>query len=194
MELGNIFLGHMDGKFEELGFDGTISPPQRGGETPPREAWCAEPTRVRLGSFQGGVEIVMYHLESTEDCTLEEKKNAKFLLVDDSPITRQGLRKILEAAGFEIAGEAGDGVQAIKMYHELKPDVVTLDLIMPSMGGIEALRALKQFDPGARVIMVSAMTSRKKVLEAAQHGASHYIIKPFEAEKVLEVANAILCD
>lgn len=191
-ELGNIFLGHMEGKFDELGLTGTISPPQQAGEPPAEAKWRAPPLKIMLECGHGRIAIELYYLAGAEGTDVVGKDPVTFLVVDDSPIIRRKLRNILEGNGYKVLGEAGDGVQALKLYRELSPDVVTLDLIMPSMGGLETLRALKQMDPEARVLMVSAMTSRKKVLEAARLGASHYIIKPFEEAKVLEVIRDLL--
>jgi two-component system chemotaxis response regulator CheY len=105
---------------------------------------------------------------------------------------RRALRGILERSGLQVIGEAANGVEAIKLYQELKPDLVTMDIVMPRMDGVQALRAIHELRPEARVVMVTAMTSLSKVQECRRFGATHYIIKPFEEEKVREVLERIL--
>lgn len=114
------------------------------------------------------------------------------LIVDDSTPMRRALRGILERSGFVVVGEAGNGIEGIKLYRELKPDLVTMDIVMPQMDGVQTLRAIHEMYPAARVVMVTAMTSMNKVQECARFGAHHYIIKPFEEEKVKEVLWSIL--
>jgi two-component system chemotaxis response regulator CheY len=114
------------------------------------------------------------------------------LIVDDSSPMRRALRGILERSGFVVAAEACNGLEAIKLYRELKPDLVTMDIVMPQMDGVQTLRAIHELHPAARVVMVTAMTSMSKVQECARFGANHYIIKPFEEEKVREVLGRIL--
>jgi len=113
------------------------------------------------------------------------------LIVDDSSPMRRALRGILERAGFVVTGEACNGIEAIKLYRELNPDLVTMDIVMPQMDGVQTLRSIHGLDPAARVVMVTAMTSMSKVQECARFGANHYIIKPFEEEKVKEVLGRI---
>ena len=114
------------------------------------------------------------------------------LVVDDSPYIQKELSKILEKHGCEVAGTASNGLEGVKKYKELKPDFVTLDLVMPQMGGIQTLVLLKKIDPAAVVIMVSSMSGKDKILECANAGASHYILKPFEEEKVAEVLQKVV--
>jgi len=115
----------------------------------------------------------------------------RILLVDDANIIKLMLRKILVEGGYEIAGEASTGEEAIKKYQELRPDLVTMDITMNGMGGINALKAIRKIDPNAKVIMCSAMGQKYLVMEAVKAGAINFIMKPFEADKVLEaVANA----
>ena len=85
---------------------------------------------------------------------------ARVLIVDDSPVIRKALKAILEKVGCEVAGEAGDGVEAVKLFRELNPDLVTLDMVMPLLGGVEALRMIKEISPQARVVMASAGAPR----------------------------------
>ncbi len=114
------------------------------------------------------------------------------LVVDDSPYIQKELTKILERHGCEVVATASNGLEAVKKYKELRPDFVTLDLVMPQMGGIQTLVLLRKIDPQATVIMVSSMSSRDKIVECAKAGAKHYILKPFEEEKVVEVLNKVV--
>jgi two-component system chemotaxis response regulator CheY len=110
----------------------------------------------------------------------------KILLVDDANIIKLMLRKILVEGGYEIAGEASTGEEAVKKYRELHPDLVTMDITMHGMGGINALKAIREMDPNAKVIMCSAMGQKYLIMEAIKAGAVNFIMKPFEPEKVLE--------
>lgn len=110
----------------------------------------------------------------------------KILLVDDANIIKLMLRKILEEAGYEIAGEASTGEEAVKKYIELRPDLVTMDITMNGMGGINALKAIREIDPNAKVIMCSAMGQKYLVMDAIKAGAVNFIMKPFEPDRVLE--------
>ena len=114
------------------------------------------------------------------------------LIVDDTQFMRKMLRDIFEKHDFNIVGEASNGKEAVKLYEELLPDLTTMDITMPEMDGIEALIAIRKIDPAAQVLMVSAVGSQSKVLEAVKEGAKNFIVKPFEEEKVLEVVNRIL--
>ncbi|HXC65520.1 MAG TPA: response regulator, partial [bacterium] len=99
---------------------------------------------------------------------------------------------ILSGAGYDIVGEGENGVQAIEKYKDLKPDLVVMDMIMPEMGGIDAVREIVKLDPGARVLMCSAMGQQALVVEAIQVGARDFIVKPFQPAGVLEaVAKAL---
>ncbi len=114
------------------------------------------------------------------------------LVVDDSPYIQKELSKILEHNGCEVVATASNGLEAVKKYKEHRPDFVTLDLVMPQMGGVQTLVLLKKIDPEATVIMVSSMSSKDKIVECARAGASHYILKPFEAGKVAEVLRKVV--
>lgn len=114
------------------------------------------------------------------------------LVVDDSPYIQKELTKILEKNGCRVVATASNGLEAVKRYKELKPDFVTLDLVMPQMGGMQTLVLLKKIDPKAIVIMVSSMSGKDKIVECARAGASHYILKPFEEEKIVEVLNKVV--
>jgi two-component system, chemotaxis family, chemotaxis protein CheY len=116
----------------------------------------------------------------------------KILIVDDTLFMRTLLKNILFSGGHSIVGEAGDGNEAVEKYKELKPDLVTMDVVMPKMNGIEALKAIKTLDPGARVVMCTAVGQEQMVKLAIKSGARGYIVKPFQAPKVLEEINNVL--
>ena len=99
---------------------------------------------------------------------------------------------ILSQAGFTVVGEAENGKQAVEKYQQLKPDLVTMDIIMPEMGGIEAVKKITQMDPGARILMCSAMGQQALVQEALQAGARDFVVKPFQPSRVLEAVQRVL--
>lgn len=111
---------------------------------------------------------------------------ARVLIVDDAAFMRMMIKDILEKNGFEVIGEASNGMKAVEIYKKEKPDVVTMDITMPEMDGIEAVKAIKQFDASARVIMCSAMGQQTMVMDAIRAGARDFIVKPFQADRVLE--------
>lgn len=110
----------------------------------------------------------------------------RILVVDDSMFMRGMLRGILEDGGFSVIGEAENGMDALQKYVELKPDLVTMDITMPDMTGLEAVKAIRQVDGDAKIIMCSAMGQNAMVMEAIKNGALDFIIKPFKASTVLE--------
>ncbi len=114
------------------------------------------------------------------------------LIVDDALFMRMMIKDILSKDGFEIAGEAENGVEAVKKYAELRPDLVTMDIVMPEMDGIEAVRNIIKIDPSARVLMCSAMGQQPLVVEALEAGAKDFIIKPFQPAKVVEAVRKAL--
>lgn len=114
------------------------------------------------------------------------------MVVDDSLYVQKELCKILEKLGCEVAATASNGFEAIKKYKETRPDFVTLDLVMPQLGGLQTLVMLKKIDPAAKVIMVSSLSGKDKIQECAKEGASHYILKPFEEAKVEEVLKKVV--
>lgn len=120
------------------------------------------------------------------DVTEGKYMAGRILIVDDAMFMRGVLRGILEQNGYEIAGEAENGIEAIEKYKELKPDLVTMDITMPDMTGLVALKAIKELDNDAKVIMCSAMGQNAMVMEAIKNGALDFIIKPFKASAVLE--------
>ncbi len=114
------------------------------------------------------------------------------LIVDDSSIIRRDLRDILEESGHEVVGEAVNVEDALDMYRSRRVDLVTMDIQMPGMSGIEAVRMIREFDPQARIVMISSVEQRNLIYEAIKLGAKHYIVKPFSSTKVNEVINSIL--
>ncbi|MGN0305780.1 MAG: response regulator [Lachnospiraceae bacterium] len=112
---------------------------------------------------------------------------AKILIVDDSRTSRNILKKILEKAGHSIVGEATNGEEGYLEYKSLTPDVVTMDITMPKMDGIEALQLIRQYDGNAVVIMITAAGQKEKMIQAIKFGASDFIAKPYEADDVLQI-------
>ena len=117
---------------------------------------------------------------------------ARVLIVDDAAFMRMMIKDILEKNGFEVVGEAPNGIVAVELYKKEKPDVVTMDITMPDMDGIEAVKQIKGFDAGAKVIMCSAMGQQSMVMDAIKAGARDFIVKPFQAERVLEAVNKVI--
>ncbi|MBO5033416.1 MAG: response regulator [Lachnospiraceae bacterium] len=117
---------------------------------------------------------------------------AKVLIVDDAAFMRMTIKKMLEAHGHTAAGEAANGVEAVKKFMELKPDVVLLDITMPEMNGVEALKRIKEADPSARVIICSAMGQQAMVAQAIQYGAKDFIVKPFEEDRLIASVDKIM--
>lgn len=116
----------------------------------------------------------------------------KVLVVDDAAFMRLAIRTILEKNGFQVVGEAENGLIGFQKYKELKPDIVTMDITMPEMSGIESLKTIKKFDPDAKVVMVSAMGQDALVRESIMSGAKSFIVKPFKEEHVIQTLNKIL--
>ncbi len=116
----------------------------------------------------------------------------RILIVDDTMFMRTLLKNILFSGGHDIVGEAENGEMAVEMYASLKPDLVTMDVVMPKMNGIEALKAIRAHDSNARVIMCTAVGQEQMVKLAIKTGAKGYIVKPFQAPKVLEEVGNIL--
>lgn len=114
------------------------------------------------------------------------------LVCDDAVFMRTMLSDILQQAGFTIVGEADTGTRAVSKYKELRPDLVTMDIVMPDMGGIDAVREITAFDPEARVVMCSAMGQQALVVDAIQAGAKDFVVKPFQPSRVLEAVQRVL--
>lgn len=106
------------------------------------------------------------------------------LIVDDAAFMRLNLKNILKDK-YEIVGEAENGKEAVEMYQELSPDYVTMDITMPEMDGLEAIKAIMDIDPGAQIVVCSAMGQQKMVIQAIDTGAKDFIVKPFKDERVL---------
>ena len=117
---------------------------------------------------------------------------AKVLIVDDAAFMRMMIRDILEKNGFEVIGEGSNGLKAVELYKKEKPDVVTMDITMPDMDGIEAVKAIKAFDPSAKIVMCSAMGQQTMVMDAIRAGARDFIVKPFQADRVLEAIRKVV--
>ncbi|MGD6842145.1 response regulator [Bacillus infantis] len=117
---------------------------------------------------------------------------ARILIVDDAKFMRLTLTSILKKAEHEIVGEAENGREAIDLYRELKPELVTMDITMPEMSGLEAMKEIKQEFPDAKVVMCSAMGQQKMVVEAIEAGAKDFIVKPFDEGRVLDAVNRVL--
>ena len=124
---------------------------------------------------------------------MNEKK--KILIVDDMKFVRNDLRKIIEQTDFaEVVGEAEDGYDAIQKYKNLKPDLVTMDLIMPRMNGVEAIEKIMNYDNDALIIVISMVGNDKYIMDATQKGARDYIRKPFDQERIIEVLKHFLVE
>lgn len=117
----------------------------------------------------------------------------KVLIVDDAMFMRAMIRDILINSGrYEVIGEAANGEEALIKYQELKPDLVTMDIVMPQMDGIEATKEIIKLDPNAKIVMCSALGQEALVIESIAAGAKDFIVKPFSAEKVLKVIDAVV--
>lgn len=114
------------------------------------------------------------------------------LIVDDIPFVRQTLSEIFTQADFQVLGEAATGLEGIQQYQKLKPDFVTMDIVMPEMSGIEATRKILKLNPHAKIVIISAMGQEQLVMEAINAGALDYILKPFTATDVLKTAERVL--
>lgn len=115
----------------------------------------------------------------------------RVLIVDDAIFMRMKLKDILEKNGYEVVGEAQNGYEAIEIYKTEKPDLVTMDITMPEMDGVTALKEIKKIDPQAKVIMCSAMGQQSMVMDAIQAGAIDFIVKPFDTDRVIKSLNKV---
>jgi two-component system, chemotaxis family, chemotaxis protein CheY len=116
----------------------------------------------------------------------------RVLVCDDAIFMRTMITDILSGAGYEVVGEAETGLQAIERYRALNPDLVTMDIVMPDMGGIDAVREIVKQDPNAKILMCSAMGQQALVVEAIQAGAKDFVVKPFQPSRVLEAVQRVL--
>lgn len=117
---------------------------------------------------------------------------AKVLVVDDAKFMRMTLTNILQKGNHEVVGEAENGVEAVDMCHSLQPDLITMDITMPEMNGIEALKKIKESSSDVNIVMCSAMGQQKMVVEAIEHGAKDFIVKPFDETRVLDAIERVL--
>ena len=117
---------------------------------------------------------------------------AKILIVDDAAFMRMMIKDILTKNGYEVVAEAANGVEAVELYKSHQPDLVTMDITMPEMDGIEAVKQIKAVNPAAKVIMCSAMGQQSMVMDAIKAWANDFIFKPFQADRVLEAVKKIV--
>ena len=116
----------------------------------------------------------------------------RVLIVDDAAFMRMMIKDILKKGGYEVVGEAEDGVKAVERFKELQPDLVTMDITMPEMDGITAVKEIRKLDPGAVIIMCSAMGQQAMVIDAIQAGAKDFVVKPFQPDRVLEAVKKVI--
>ena len=121
-----------------------------------------------------------------------QKNQASVLIVDDIPFVRKTLKQILINLGYRVVGEAETGEEAVKVYSETNPDLVTMDLVMPLMNGVEATRRILQINPSAKVVILSAMMQENMVSDAIIAGAKDYIMKPFQTDEVSRTLKSVL--
>lgn len=114
------------------------------------------------------------------------------LIVDDATFMRMMIKDVLVKNGFTIAGEAENGLKAVEKYKELSPELVIMDITMPEVDGIQAVKEIKKINPSAKIIMCSAMGQQAMVIEAIQAGAKDFIVKPFQAERIIEAVKKVL--
>lgn len=117
---------------------------------------------------------------------------AKILLVDDSKTSRKILRGILEENGHEVIGEAENGEDGVEKFKSLNPDITTMDITMPVMNGLDALKQIMEFNKSAKVIMVTAAGQKSKMVDAIKYGAAEFLAKPFEAAQIMEIINKVI--
>jgi len=116
----------------------------------------------------------------------------RVLIADDALFMRNMIKEVFSGREFQVIGEAANGVEAIEKYKQLKPDITTMDIVMPLKSGIEAVREIIKLDRNARIVMCSALGQESLVMEAIEAGARDYIVKPFKPEKVLEVVKKVV--
>ncbi len=117
---------------------------------------------------------------------------ARVLIADDASFMRHMIREIIEPEGYEVVGEATNGVEAVEQFTELHPDLITMDIVMPKRSGIDAVKGILKQDPGARIVMCSALGQEALVMEALQAGAKDFIVKPFKPDHVISTLDKAL--
>ena len=137
--------------------------------------WRRSPIRGRAGVF--------------ERCA--ERGMKRLLVVDDALFMRRLIGGVAAEAGWEVVGEAGDGAEGVSLYDKLRPDLVTMDLVMPNMGGIEALQKIRELDPAARVVVITAVDQKQSVMDAIRLGAIDFIVKPFDRDRVASLLRKV---
>ena len=115
----------------------------------------------------------------------------KLLVVDDASVVRLMVKKILNESDFEIVGEAKDGKEALEKYKELKPDIVTMDLVMPEVDGIQATKDILAYDEKAKIVILSGIDQREMLMQAINAGACSYVVKPFETDRLITALNEV---
>lgn len=118
--------------------------------------------------------------------------STRVLVVDDATFMRHMIKNILTEMGCEVVAEAVNGEEACAKYDEIKPDLVTMDLIMPKKGGLEALKDIRENDPEAKIVVISAIDQRQPLMDALKHGAADYVVKPFEKDRVQEAISRVI--
>ena len=141
--------------------------------------FIAVDSQIRLGE-----EVHMLELEVREGTVDRGHGNGSVVIVDDSVLIRKMLRSIVEEMGYIVVGEAGNGADAVELYKKCQPDVLTLDITMPVMDGIEALKQIMDSDEDAKVVMITAAGQQSKVIQALKLGAAKFVMKPFDKEEV----------
>jgi two-component system chemotaxis response regulator CheY len=116
----------------------------------------------------------------------------KVLIADDALFMRNMIKDVFSGDDFEVVGEAANGVEAVERYRDLKPDITTMDIVMPQKSGIEAVREIVKQDSDAKIVMCSALGQESLVMEAIEAGAADFIVKPFKPEKVLEIVRKVI--
>jgi two-component system chemotaxis response regulator CheY len=115
----------------------------------------------------------------------------RLLVVDDALLMRKMIRDVATASGWEVVGEARNGAEAVELYQRLRPDLVTMDVVMPEVGGLEALRQIRAADPQAQVVMITALDQKQTLLDSIRDGAIDFIVKPFERDRVVSLLNKV---
>ena len=137
---------------------------------------------------------VIYRILAIGDLKIIQDKlmAARVLIVDDLSFIKLLIRDTLEKTGFEVVGEASNGLEAIDLYKKIHPDVVLMDITMPRMDGIQALQEIVKYDKNAKVIMCSALGQQKLIIQSIQYGAKDFIVKPFKQERIVGAIKKVL--